>query len=84
LLQQGIFLTSHSSTSELLSHLQSLLIAVLEGEEVLFRFYDRQVIVPMLNAMRDLERNDFLGPVEKLAAVKQGVFQEWGNTRSSE
>ncbi|EGS69322.1 hypothetical protein VCBJG01_1454, partial [Vibrio cholerae BJG-01] len=60
LLQQGIFLTSHSSTSELLSHLQSLLIAALEGEEVLFRFYDRQVIVPMLDAMRDLERNDFL------------------------
>lgn len=84
LLQQGIFLTSHSSTSELLSHLQSLLIAVLEGEEVLFRFYDRQVILPMLDAMRDLELNDFLGPVEKLAAVKQGVFQEWGNTRSSE
>ncbi|EJL6410747.1 DUF4123 domain-containing protein [Vibrio cholerae] len=84
LLQQGIFLTSHSSTSELLSHLQSLLIAALEGEEVLFRFYDRQVILPMLDAMRDLERNDFLGPVEKLAAVKQGVFQEWGNTRSSE
>ncbi|EGR2039147.1 DUF4123 domain-containing protein [Vibrio cholerae] len=84
LLQQGIFLTSHSSTSELLSHLQSLLIAALEGEEVLFRFYDRQVIVPMLDAMRDLERNDFLGPVEKLAAVKQGVFQEWGNTRSFE
>ncbi|HGS5117133.1 TPA: DUF4123 domain-containing protein [Vibrio cholerae] len=84
LLQQGIFLNSHSSTSELLSHLQSLLIAALEGEEVLFRFYDRQVIVPMLDAMRDLERNDFLGPVEKLAAVKQGVFQEWGNTRSFE
>ncbi len=84
LLQQGIFLTSHSSTSELLSHLQSLLSAALEGEEVLFRFYDRQVILLMLDAMRDLERNDFLGPVEKLAAVKQGVFQEWGNTRSSE
>ncbi|WP_218762981.1 DUF4123 domain-containing protein, partial [Vibrio cholerae] len=33
---------------ELLSHLQSLLIAALEGEEVLFRFYDRQVILPML------------------------------------
>ncbi|ENM5748503.1 DUF4123 domain-containing protein [Vibrio mimicus] len=82
--QQGIFLTSNSSATELLSHLQSLLIAALEGEEVLFRFYDTEVILPMLDAMRDLERNEFLGPVEKLAAVKQGVFQEWGNTRSSE
>lgn len=84
LLQQGIFLSCSCPSTELLSHLQSLLIAALEGEEVLFRFYDRQVIVPMLDAMRDLERNYFLGPVEKLAAVKQGVFQEWGNTRSSE
>ncbi|ENM5932528.1 DUF4123 domain-containing protein [Vibrio mimicus] len=82
--QQGIFLTSNSLATELLSHLQSLLLAALEGEEVLFRYYDRQVILPMLDAMRDLERNEFLGPVEKLAAVKQGVFQEWGNTRSSE
>lgn len=38
----------------------------------------------MLDAMRDLERNDFLGPVEKLAILKQGIFQEWVNTRSSE
>ncbi|ENM5777821.1 DUF4123 domain-containing protein [Vibrio mimicus] len=82
--QQGVFLTINSSATELLSHLQSLLIAALEGEEVLFRYYDRQVILPMLDAMRDLECNEFLGPVEKLAAVKQGVFQEWGNTRSSE
>lgn len=84
LLQQGIFLTTHRSSIELLSHLQSLLIAALEGEEVLFRFYDTDVIWPMLDAMRELERNDFLGPVERLAAVKQGVFQEWGNTRSAE
>lgn len=66
LLQQGIFLTSHSSTSELLSHLQSLLIAALEGEEVLFRFYDRQVIVPMLTRMDEIEKNQFLGKINQL------------------
>ncbi|EJL6377478.1 DUF4123 domain-containing protein [Vibrio cholerae] len=66
LLQQGIFLTSHSSTSELLSHLQSLLIAALEGEEVLFRFYDRQVIVPMLERMDEIEKNQFLGKINQL------------------
>ncbi|ENM3825583.1 DUF4123 domain-containing protein [Vibrio cholerae] len=66
LLQQGIFLTSYSSTSELLSHLQSLLIAALEGEEVLFRFYDRQVIVPMLTRMDEIEKNQFLGKINQL------------------
>ncbi|EGR1702017.1 DUF4123 domain-containing protein [Vibrio cholerae] len=69
LLQQGIFLTSHSSTSELLSHLQSLLIAALEGEEVLFRFYDRQVILPMLTRMDEIEKNQFLGNISQLVAL---------------
>ncbi|ENM5880400.1 DUF4123 domain-containing protein [Vibrio metoecus] len=81
LLQQGIFLTSHSSTSELLIHLQSLLIAALEGEEVLFRFYDTEVILPMLDAMLENERNDFLGSVERLATANKGTFRIWENTR---
>lgn len=64
--QQGIFLTSNSSATELLSHLQSLLIAALEGEEVLFRFYHRQVIVPMLERMDEIEKNQFLGKINQL------------------
>lgn len=55
-LQQGIFLSCSCPSTELLSHLQSLLIAALEGEEVLFRFYDRQVIVPMLERMDEIEK----------------------------
>ncbi|PAR45152.1 DUF4123 domain-containing protein [Vibrio metoecus] len=79
--QQGIFLTSNSSATELLSHLQSLLIAALEGEEVLFRFYDTEVILPMLDAMLENERNDFLGSVERLATANKGTFRIWENTR---
>ncbi|ENM5927645.1 DUF4123 domain-containing protein [Vibrio mimicus] len=79
--QQGIFLTSNSSATELLSHLQSLLIAALEGEEVLFRFYDTEVILPMLDAMLEHERNDFLGSVERLATANKGNFRIWKNTR---
>ncbi|EGR0941808.1 DUF4123 domain-containing protein [Vibrio cholerae] len=65
-LQQGIFLSCSCPSTELLSHLQSLLIAVLEGEEVLFRFYDRQVIVPMLERMDEIEKNQFLGNINQL------------------
>ncbi|TLE26781.1 DUF4123 domain-containing protein [Vibrio cholerae] len=65
-LQQGIFLSCSCPSTELLSHLQSLLIAALEGEEVLFRFYDRQVIVPMLTRMDEIEKNQFLGKINQL------------------
>lgn len=85
LLQQGIFLTSHSSTSELLSHLQSLLIAVLEGEEVLFRFYDRQVIVPMLVRMDEIEKNQFLGNINQLVVFnshEKNLLVSFANTSS--
>ncbi|MEB3777962.1 DUF4123 domain-containing protein [Vibrio sp. R-1] len=65
-LQQGIFLSCSCPSTELLSHLQSLLIAALEGEEVLFRFYDRQVILPMLERMDEIEKNQFLGKINQL------------------
>ncbi|EOX3405325.1 DUF4123 domain-containing protein [Vibrio cholerae] len=65
-LQQGILLSCSCPSTELLSHLQSLLIAALEGEEVLFRFYDRQVIVPMLERMDEIEKNQFLGKINQL------------------
>ncbi|OWO71611.1 hypothetical protein B2J71_19370, partial [Vibrio cholerae] len=38
----------------------------MEGEEVLFRFYDRQVIVPMLERMDEIEKNQFLGKINQL------------------
>ncbi|MGD8123151.1 hypothetical protein ACQEXR_20120, partial [Vibrio sp. TRT 2004] len=43
--------------------LRSLLWAYLEGEKVLFRFYDPVVIMPMLAVMSDGDRYQFLGNI---------------------
>ncbi|WP_000613963.1 DUF4123 domain-containing protein [Vibrio mimicus] len=86
-LQQGLFLTSHSSATELLNHLQSLLIAALEGEEVLFRFYDRQVILPMLARMDEIEKNQFLGNINQLIALdnhKKNRLVTFANTSNTQ
>jgi hypothetical protein len=63
ILNQGIGLTSLAKASDVLRHLQSLLFASLEGEEVLFRFYDREVILPMLRGMNDQDRTSLLGNI---------------------
>ncbi|WP_277432303.1 DUF4123 domain-containing protein [Vibrio sp. 1180_3] len=72
LLEQGIGLSSHAEGDEVLNHLRSLLIAGLEGEEVMFRFYDRSVIIPMLARMDQSEVNQFLGNVNQLASLDDG------------
>lgn len=69
LLEKGLVLSSSESSQSVLDHLRSLLIAALEGEEVLFRFYDRQVIIPMLTRMDETEKNQFLGNINQLAAL---------------
>lgn len=60
-LSQGLFLTSDAAQSEIVAHLRSLLIAGLEGEEVFFRFYDPEVIIPMLQSMNKSDKQRFLG-----------------------
>lgn len=72
LLEQGIGLSSHAVGDEVLQHLRSLLIAGLEGEEVMFRFYDRSVIIAMLARMDQSEVNQFLGNINQLAALGDG------------
>lgn len=57
----GIFITSNAGLENVLAHLRSLLTAGLFGEEVLFRFYDPQVIFPMFERMGTAERNAFMG-----------------------
>lgn len=69
ILGRGLVLSSSDSQRSVLEHLRSLLIAALDGEEVLFRFYDRQVIVPMLTRMDETEKNQFLGNISQLAAL---------------
>jgi len=66
LLQQGLLLESDYPTNEVLDHLRSLLLAGLDGEEVLFRFYDPIVIAPMLNLMQESEKYLFMGNIKTL------------------
>ncbi|RTZ16723.1 DUF4123 domain-containing protein [Vibrio aquaticus] len=66
-LGQGIGLASTASINSLVDHLRSLLFASFNGEEVMFRYYDNNVIEPMLRAMEEDERNRFLGNIDQLA-----------------
>lgn len=87
ILQQGLFLTSSTRTEVMLDHLQSLLIASLDGEEVMFRFYDRDVIIPILRAMDEAEVNHFLGNINQLVAIdhhEEDVLITFSNTSCSE
>ncbi|MGD8117722.1 DUF4123 domain-containing protein [Vibrio sp. TRT 29B02] len=62
-LTQGIILASKTEFNGVMAHLRSLLWAYLEGEKVLFRFYDPVVIMPMLAVMSDGDRSQFLGNI---------------------
>lgn len=68
-LNKGMILTSKAETNAVLAHLRSLLTAGLEGEEVLFRFYDPQVILPMLALMNEMDRHALLGNLTSWSAV---------------
>ncbi|ROV59755.1 DUF4123 domain-containing protein [Vibrio ponticus] len=67
-LAKGLVIVSKYERDEILFHLRSLLIAGLEGEQVLFRFYDPYVIVPMLKHMHQGEIQKFLGNMDSLSS----------------
>lgn len=77
---QGLALVSHISMWEVMEHLRSLLYAALDGEEVLFRFYDPQVILPMLSTFAHDEVNAFLGNIQQLAGVQDESLKLYRNT----
>ncbi|MEI8671028.1 DUF4123 domain-containing protein [Vibrio sp. SA48] len=70
MVNQGLGLSSRVSENGVIAHLRSLLIAALDGEEVLFRFYDCEVILPMLGAMDEAEINQFLGNINQLVVIE--------------
>lgn len=72
-LNLGIGIQSSAEFESLLAHLRSLLLASYEGEEVMFRFYDKQVIGPMLSAMEESEVNSLLGNMDQLAIVDDSL-----------
>lgn len=70
-LDLGVGIQTTAELEPLLEHLRSLLLASYEGEEMVFRFYDTQVIGPMLAAMEQSEVNSLLGNIEQLAIVDE-------------
>lgn len=70
ILVQGIGLESQATYPEVVAHLHSLLLAALDGEEVLFRFYDPQVLLPMLAVMRPDEIDQLLGNLDQLTGMQ--------------
>lgn len=69
-LNKGMMLTSGAEINEVLAHLRSVLTAGLEGEEVLFRFYDPQVIMPMLALMSETDKHALLGNLTSWSGVE--------------
>lgn len=70
----GFLIASESSPERLVQHWKSLIKAGLDGEEVLFRFYDPRVLGPMLFTFTEDETRRFLGPTNEMLVWHQG---EW-------
>lgn len=62
----GLLLASVTEPERLVKHWQSLLTAGLDGEEVLFRYYDPRILAPMLYTFTQEETRRFLGPTNEL------------------
>ncbi len=77
--EQGLVFVSSSSIWDVIEHLRTLLFAALEGEEVLFRFYDTKVLVPMLATFHQDEINVFLGNCQSISCVEGGILKQYTN-----
>lgn len=72
---QGILIASSYPVERLVRHWQSLLIAGLDGEEVLFRYYDPRVLAPMLATLTHAEIRQLLGPTTSLLIWDKTTWQ---------
>lgn len=80
--KQGIGFSSDLSMWEVLEHLRSLLYVALDGEEVMFRFYDIKVLAPMLKVFSQDEINAFLGNIQQVALMFENELTIYNSTRS--
>jgi len=79
----GIFFTSGDDVNDISAHLQSLLLAIYEGEVVLFRYYDVRVLAPFLQSLIPMEQQNFLGPIHTMAMVHDNACISVSNPRVS-
>lgn len=78
-LEQGVLFHSKASLDGVIDHLRSLLIASLDGEEVMFRYYDKKVLLAMLQAMDESERYAFMGNIDTMIIAQQGIHEFQNN-----
>jgi hypothetical protein len=62
----GVLIASEYPPEQQVKHWRSLLTAGLDGEEVLFRYYDPRVLGPMLYTFTEDETRRFLGPTNEI------------------
>lgn len=76
----GIYLHSSVAMKELRQHLRKFLQIQIPGEEkpVFFRFYDPRTIWDFCAVLSDWEIHSFMGPIEKIQTVYDGVVREDG------
>lgn len=83
ILSLGIGIHSSFEFDDLLEHFRSLLIAAYQGELITFRFYDPQVLFPMLKGMSAQRRSQLLGPVATLHFFCESHWLEFKNSDAS-
>ncbi|USD40072.1 DUF4123 domain-containing protein [Vibrio sp. SCSIO 43135] len=84
LVSLGIGLASEENPQAVSLHLQSLLIASLDGVETMFRFYDRTVLTKMLATMEQSEINTLLGCISSVAVVEDDRLIVYENNSQHE
>ncbi|MFM2590150.1 DUF4123 domain-containing protein [Vibrio sp. TBV020] len=80
-LNLGIGLNSSAEMSDVLAHLRSLLLASYQGEDVVFRYYDKSVIGPMLSVMNQSEVNHLLGNIDEVALADESLNRYSNNSQ---
>ncbi|WP_375320231.1 DUF4123 domain-containing protein [Aliivibrio logei] len=61
-------------------HWKSLTFAGLDGELVLFRYYDRMVLEPMLSAFSQIELSTFLGTANRIKIISNDISVSFKNS----
>lgn len=77
----GVWLSSSHSPEAISKHLQSLLLAVYEGEAVLFRYYDINVLAPFLSSLASVKQEEFMGPIHHLAMEHDQHWLSFSNNQ---
>ncbi|WP_045405417.1 DUF4123 domain-containing protein [Vibrio jasicida] len=77
MVEKGILIESEASLFEVNQHLNSVLFVMLDGEEVLFRFYDPDVLAPLIAQFNHVELDEFLGNINTLYVFPNGEIKQY-------